>query len=401
MPHVYIKEIDSTIPGTNPENTNVVYIPGVVEKGSSLELNTPTPFSRVSAFKEAITGDKKGTIPVENVNAIMALNLLRLGFPVLFESFGTRGDDTDWAEIASMVDWSKLIDRGLYRVKYLTVGAASSLSLASDMIACAARRGDCIALIDHDKDIEVASGETVAETIFESFAELVENDGAKYGAAFSPWCKCSLEEGIFELPGSFVFLGALANSIKGQNPSWFAAAGSVRGKAPFDIEPLYKFGDADCAILQGRHFTEEGDFDEDDNYQTWAINPISNIDPFGNIVWGNRTLMFNENGLSASSFLNIRNLVCDLKKVLYNASRKFTFEQNSDILWFNFSSEITPLLDRALSGSGIRGYKLTQEQTEVKGRLKARVRIIPIEAVEDFDLTVELTDSLTTVVENA
>lgn len=111
--------------------------------------------------------------------------------------------------------------------------------------------------------------------------------------------------------------------------------------------------------------------------------------------------MYNAEGLRASSFLNIRNLVCDIKKTLYKASRKFTFEQNDDILWANFCSEISPLLDRALSGSGIRGYKITQEETSIKGRLKAHIKIIPIEAAEDFDLTVEMTDSLETVTENA
>ena len=46
------------------------------------------------------------------------------------------------------------------------------------------------------------------------------------------------------------------------------------------------------------------------------------------------------------------------------------------------------------SGQGIKGYKIVKEVVSGKAILKARVRIIPIEAVEDFDLTVEMTDSI-------
>ena len=43
---------------------------------------------------------------------------------------------------------------------------------------------------------------------------------------------------------------------------------------------------------------------------------------------------------------------------------------------------------------GIAGYKWIKEETSEKAKLKAILRIIPIEAIEDFDLTLELTDSL-------
>jgi hypothetical protein len=99
--------------------------------------------------------------------------------------------------------------------------------------------------------------------------------------------------------------------------------------------------------------------------------------------------------LTASSFLNIRQLCCDIKKTLYRAARRFTFEPNSDTLWINFKGAITPLLEEMKTNQGIRGYKIVKEATDQKATLKAVVKIIPIEAVEDFDLTVELSDSIT------
>ena len=98
--------------------------------------------------------------------------------------------------------------------------------------------------------------------------------------------------------------------------------------------------------------------------------------------------------LVASSFLNIRHLCSSIKKQLYRSARKFTFEPNSDVLWIKFKDSITPLLDEMKNNQGIKGYQIIKVKTNKKAVLKARIRIIPIEAVEDFDLTVELTDSI-------
>ncbi len=70
------------------------------------------------------------------------------------------------------------------------------------------------------------------------------------------------------------------------------------------------------------------------------------------------------------------------------------FEQNSDRLWFNFKSQIVKLLDTMQTGQGIRGYRIIKQTPDSKAQIKALIRIIPMEAVEKFDLTVELSDTL-------
>jgi hypothetical protein len=42
---------------------------------------------------------------------------------------------------------------------------------------------------------------------------------------------------------------------------------------------------------------------------------------------------------------------------------------------------------------GIRDYKVVKVFTDKKATMKAKIRIIPIEAVEDFDLEISLEDS--------
>ena len=83
----------------------------------------------------------------------------------------------------------------------------------------------------------------------------------------------------------------------------------------------------------------------------------------------------------------------DIKKACYVAARTLTFEQNSDILWVNFKALISATLDEMKANSGISGYKLIKQATREKAKLVAVVKVFPIEAVEDFDFTIELTDS--------
>lgn len=46
------------------------------------------------------------------------------------------------------------------------------------------------------------------------------------------------------------------------------------------------------------------------------------------------------------------------------------------------------------SNEGIRAYKVYRIATTEKAKVVGKVRIIPIEAVEDFEITIELVDSL-------
>lgn len=249
---------------------------------------------------------------------------------------------------------------------------------------------------------------------FESFADTkIERTGVtwsgseqatetygRYGAMFTPHVTTKLwvdgKTTSVIIPASFDYLACFAKHI-GRYKSWFAMSGAVRGVSPYsNITPTIVFGDADINnVLQIRTSDSQGHL---------ATNAICEIRPYGNIVWGNRTLHplkrpdnADSNSaiqLTASSFLNIRQLCCDIKKTLYRAARRFTFEPNSDALWYNFKSVITPLLDEMKSNQGIKGYQIVKIKTSKKAVLVAKIKIVPIEAVEDFDLTVELSDSI-------
>ena len=303
-------------------------------------------------------------------------------------------------------DWKVLEDKSLYNVRFLTTGAYACSS-SSDMVACAANRGDCIALIDHANP----TGEYDVDEIRNEIGSYITgvdseaSDPASFAAAFTPWIKTNFT-GDEYVPASFGYLLAYARSIK-SNPLWKAVAGVQRGVIPELTDVSYKLSNAECEVLQARATTDEVGLDDAGDNIGFAINPIclrrySGFNGGANyVINGNRTLHVNKSietnvygDLIATSFLNVRALITEISKTLYDASVAFTFEQNNDILWINFKSMITPLLNKMQSSEGIEGYRLDRVITDKKARLCARLVIVPIEAVEDFEISIYLENSL-------
>lgn len=306
---------------------------------------------------------------------------------------------------AIKTDLENLKSKGTYpSLKFVTTGAYPSfeaqesyqnqgkteyrdLGVDQTLINVASSRGDCIALIDHIPDSKrelTGTGSVIKAVEAKTYTK------PEYGAMFTP-------AGIYAnqitqnviMVASFGYIIAYAVSVQ-SNPTWLAAAGAQRGKVSNLVKELAKGKLTDAVI---------------DDYQARnskaSINPITEIKPYGELVWGNRTLKNNqaEGGLTAQSFLNIRSLLCDLKKVIYTTCKGLTFEQNSDILWINFKAGIVPLLDQMVNGNGLRDYEIKRRKSDVKGQLKATIKLYAIEAVEDFDITIELSDAEVTTVE--
>lgn len=174
------------------------------------------------------------------------------------------------------------------------------------------------------------------------------------------------------------------------NAEWLAFAGSKRGVVP---------GATNCGYLTEDEIDELQPSSVAQGEIAFAMNPICKVNPWGIRIWGSRTGMplggdDKTMGLVAQSFANIRILICDIKKKLYSAAREFQFEPDTDVLWVNFTGKVNVLLEEMKQSYGIAGYKWIQETTPDRAKIKAKLRIIPIEPVEDFDLTLELADSL-------
>lgn len=264
-------------------------------------------------------------------------------------------------------------------------------------------RGDCIALIELDEHSYVNTAVKPETSIISAINKMTQiNDkNGKYCAMTVPSVVYKMTDNPkFDnnktFPGAFHYLACFASALSAGFAEWYAAAGYTRGVSSYTIDHTsVKLGEVAINALEPRNRNNE------DAEPAFACNVIANFRG-SHYLWGNRTAfrLYGENhqkygDLTASSFLNIRHLCTTLKKQLYVACRRFTFDPNSDTLWVNFVNAIRPTLDAMKADQGVRDYKIMKvvDADPKKATLKAKIRIIPIEAVEDFDLTVYLEDS--------
>ena len=454
MPKVSIREIDNTGTELNEYLDYTVLIPAVQlkYKVGDTDVEVKGLFTDTSILDKSMVNPTgpTGTNYYEDNGYLMAYNLLQRGLSVYYYPAYVYELDTESKYSKKLIKentqteaefyenlFKEFEDKGKYDLRFITIGGLpdSDYTTASiNALKCAGNRGDATAILripekalkgdgdkllstsDLDKWVKTTFGSTCATAIPRkglSWSSSTEVYGS-YGALYNPPFVSTLdlyEAGAFKetkeftLGGDFNYLLCFAKYIN-YYPEWFATAGSIRGVSPLNsVIPLIDYGDADIDVFQvrsaaGKTDTETG---EDLNKGHVATNILCNIRPYGNIIWGNRTMnpLSTPNNvvngalqLTASSFLNIRQLCCSIKKTLYRAARAHTFEPNTDTLWFNFKGAITPLLERMKNNQGIKGYQVIKVHTNKKALLVAVIKIIPIEAVEDFDLTVELTDTI-------
>lgn len=71
-----------------------------------------------------------------------------------------------------------------------------------------------------------------------------------------------------------------------------------------------------------------------------------------------------------------------------------TFSPNDELLWIDFKDLIRPTLENMKADRGIKDYDIKRITVSEKALMKAKIRIIPIEPVEDFNIGVYLEDSI-------
>lgn len=301
-------------------------------------------------------------------------------------------------------------DKNEYSVKYITSGGyptfieitqddgSRSYSLADAMIDCAMQRGDAVAVIDPVDDPEDPLRYNDENSVYykaNKFFGTGKNNS--FGAMFIPWgtYTCVTVTDINKMsqlmPPSFGYLMCVATAIK-TSPNWLAMAGVTRGIVP-NLKSLHTSKILSNVIAEDY----QPKYGKEDNKV--SINAITNVKPYGLAIWGNRTLEpVAEKGTTALNFLNTRNMVSDIKKLAYSTAKSLMFEQDSDTLWLNFKSGVSPLLDQLKSGYGISNYKIIKGTTKyngqalTRGEMAAVIKIYPIHAIEYFEITVVIAD---------
>lgn len=448
MPKIRINEHDMTGVIQKSPISNIIYIPiltdeavQLTEKGkvvsicysrkelknrieSHLVKKTELPSTQGTPSETAVAATKE-SIELAKKSRVMyniATRLIDLGFPVLVEGVTVTEKEITVVEeekekkVKVKGVWipddsiNLLADKSLVDIRFLTSGI--DVVNNASLIGVADERQDCIALINLDET--AATFDYKVAAIRKEF----EKNPSVYAAGFTPWFysehptlvkdvedltdevagKPATEEAEkVAIPAAYGYLFAYGRMLANNAAEWQAVAGPERGIIPELSDVFYTYSYEDVEILQARAAEKLVELDDAADNVGVAINPIAWVRPNGYILYGNRTLKKNDakKKTTAQSFLNIRNGVNAIKKVMYDAGRTFVFEQNTEVLWINFKNYITPLLDRMQSSDGLLGYTFVKVATDAKARLKAKLTVIPVEAVEDFDLDVYLVDDLT------
>ncbi len=321
----------------------------------------------------------------------IAYELLKLGYTVVYKKLDTIQD------LANYSYFEELEDKATYDFRYIITGLRSNNTSANINIAQLAKtRGDCTAILDIDEDSYTSdsarvSTSALATAISQSIQGVSGAD--KYSEFIGPTCEFGVEvKSEFNqnrtLPASLYYLACALYSRQNNYQEWYAVAGYLRGISNISIiAPLVKFGENLSNILAPRI----------PGVTTKSANLIVKIKN-NYYLWGNRTAeTLVATGLTANHFLNIRQLCTSLKKELYVVLRRLTYNPNNIQLWVDFCSLVTPTLENMKTNNGIKDYRLIRVETSIKGKMEARIRIIPIEAVEDFDIYISLEDSFDSV----
>lgn len=420
MPKINIVQRDFTTPAQTVNNENIVLVPvwswSVKKKNTEgteevvYEIdNNPKLFRTLEDLKGVTIGDSKGA---NYVNMI-----LHSGLPVLLYGMSNSdssktekptNDEAFYTKLATIfADNNMFSELGNFDFKFITSGGYTTFNksdIDKSMLKTAAMRGDCLALIDYSgsySDIEETlnptGGDTTARYKGLTVTKIIDGETVNvrcdsYGALIAGNGKYTFNGVVLDnIPSSFAYLSCLGNSIR-TNPDHLAIAGVTRGKVLYNFEP-----NQDDIITN----KEAEDYQPKNGVR---VNPITNIRPYGYCIWGNATLRDNgydevggeitgDDGLVASSYLNIRNMVSTVQKAAYSASKACMFEQNTDTLWVKFQNLLMPTLDNIKSNNGISNYKIIKKQIPQSYKMSAIIKLYPIYAVDEIDIEIQLRDS--------
>ena len=356
----------------------------------------------------AISTPEEGAVPSSDTNHWEAVSTdLIPWYDVTVERMydammGANLSEDEYAIYAENVPGS-LSEISTHNIKYITSGGyptyeysrttgsgvnETTVTIAQLMTTLASTRGDAIAFIDHtDNAARPLTGDnSVYGTLKSGF---LAGTTASFGTMITPWgVYDTTESSNVSLPGSFGYFVALARALR-TYPSWLPIAGVVRGLIPTlkSLNTNKPLTNAVADSYQAAVNSTANDI---------SINAITYINDQGYSVWGNRTMSNVSNGF-ATVFLNMRNLICDVKKQAFKSAQRYMFEQNTDILWVNFKNDMQKLLDQMVAGTAVKNFKILKLSTADKTKIAAKILIVPIYAVEAFEISIIMTDEEITV----
>ena len=427
MPSININLVDNT-GAEYIGDEQVVFVPGELPIRDKYQDDNNCCYIPASDEHKLTAAD--GYLDTEDITSEGKITeaLVRAYLQLNYDVIYFNSDPTKWNKDSLTF----LYDKDSYNVKFLTTGryhpiAAKTTeettgtkettgteakkqltinySLYNLLTQVAIERKDCIVLASvgyNAEEIKKAmTGDQFADCIFKSLnlsnsssgekageVTVVANPaaetnilGRKFSELLLPNVQIPVGDATTTVPASYAYLAALSEAMnRGQD--WSPIANSARGSvtATPDLKMTkYHF---DKAIIKDIGAT--------------SFNGIVEIKPYGNVIWGDRTLLPNSKGVSASSYTSLMLMVCDISKRAYQASVRYTYESNNSVTWLNYKSMITPLLDQMVSSGVLQSYDIkkinanSNNSTSPYNTMICKITVYPNLPVENFDIYINL-----------
>jgi phage tail sheath protein FI len=279
----------------------------------------------------------------------------------------------------------EVIDTNLLALPGVTVRGltAHALTVAED-------RADTLAVIDleagytssyENTDSFATRGGSVAGTVSAVKNRAFNNS---YGACYYPWVRIvdSLSGQQIWMPPSVVALGTYASSAR-RSELWFAPAGFNRGGLSRGAAGFPVVGVVEKLTSKER-----------DSLYEVNVNPIASFPSEGIVVFGQKTLQATPSALDR---VNVRRLLCYLKKQISRIANNILFDPNTQVTWDRFLARVNPLLRSVKSRFGLQEYRVVLDTSTTTPELidrnimYAKVFLKPTRAIEfialDFIIT--------------
>lgn len=378
-------------------------------------------------LKTKIAVDKDGNITDATLKSVVEKDLQCLA---IIESYLQRNYDVIYCNVdfTTKPNLNFLLDKDQYNIKFLTVGAdypvqavvtpkstdskpsiTFDFSILNSLMRIAKARMDCIvvASVKYDTESCVKAGITgdvladcvkaamMGETSTKVGGKETEitiaiaanagldtaDDVGKFATLIVPneiiTLTSSMGSITFTAPAGFAYLMALGTCM-GKNQYWLPVANSARGS-------VASLGKPDLTVTK-YHLDQNIILDK----EAIAFNGIVKIRPYGNVIWGDRTLLKLTNSVKASGYTSLMLMVCDISKEAYNASVRYTYESNNEVTWLSYKSRITALLDQMVTAGVLQSYDVVKMPADTYNKIVCRITIYPNLPVENFDIYINL-----------
>ena len=191
-----------------------------------------------------------------------------------------------------------------------------------------------------------------------------------------------------QMPSVWAYIADYGNCLK-DGQEWLPIANSTRGSVA---------GMGKTNLTVTKYYTDQNIIKDTEGV---SFNTIVNIRPYGDVIWGDRTLLELTGSVKATAYLSLRLLICDVAKRAYQAAVRYTYESNNAVTWFNFKSRIVDLLGEMVTSGVLSNYSITKLAGASANTIVCKITLYPNLPVENFDIYINLENAEVTPADSA